>query len=443
VAILDQVTWPADIRKLSREELKELVRELRERHIDVISQVGGHFGASLGVVELTVALHYVFQTPKDRLVWDTGHQAYIHKILTGRNDRFPTIRQHGGLAPFLSRTESEYDTFGAGHAATSISAALGMATGRDLLGRDEKVVAIIGDGAMGCGLAYEALNNAGHTDRDLIVVLNDNDMSINANVGAMNKYLTTMITNPTYNRVRSEVKSLLQKAPRSVGGVLEAMAGKVEDSVKHLLVPGMIFQELGFRYVGPRGRTRPRRSGGLAGGVRDFKGPVLVHVLTQKGKGFQPAEENPSSGMRPPRSTRSPGSGRRSRGPAPVPEGVRGRRHGAGSPGSPDRGDHRRACPAGPARRSSPSRSRTGTSTWGSPRGTRSRSQPGSPPRGSARSSRSTRPFSSGPTTRSCTTSHCRNCPSSSAWTGRGRGGGWAHPPWGLRHRLHAHGARE
>jgi len=293
VSLLDEVREPADLRNLSRKDLQGVVREVRERHIDVVSQVGGHFGASLGVAELTVALHYVFQTPRDRLVWDTGHQAYLHKILTGRNERFPTIRQHGGLAPFLSRAESEYDTFGAGHAATSISAALGMATARDLLGRDEKVVAIIGDGAMGCGLAYEALNNAGHTDRDLIVVLNDNDMSINANVGAMNKYLTTMITNPTYNRVRSEVKALLQKAPRGVGGVLEAMAGRVEESVKHLLVPGMIFQELGFRYVGPLDGHDLDELVDTLEAVRSFGGPVLVHVLTQKGRGFPPAEENP------------------------------------------------------------------------------------------------------------------------------------------------------
>jgi 1-deoxy-D-xylulose-5-phosphate synthase len=293
VSVLDRVTSPADIRGLSRSELDVLVSEVRERHIDVVSRIGGHFGASLGVAELTVALHCVFETPRDKLVWDTGHQTYIHKILTGRNERFPTIRKYGGLAPFLSRFESEYDTFGAGHAATSISAALGMATGRDLTGSNEKVVAIIGDGAMGCGLAYEALNNAGHTDRDLIVVLNDNEMSIAPNVGAMNKYLTTMIANPAYHRLRSEVKSLLQKAPRSLGGAIESVAGKVEESVKHLLVPGMIFQELGFRYVGP---VDGHDMGALLdtfGSVRGMKGPVLVHVLTRKGKGFGPAEDNP------------------------------------------------------------------------------------------------------------------------------------------------------
>jgi len=293
VSVLDRVKWPTDIRDLSRDELKDLAREARERHIDVVSQIGGHFGASLGVADLTVALHHVFDTPRDRLVWDTGHQGYIHKILTGRNERFPTIRQYGGLAPFLSRKESEYDTFGAGHAATSISAALGMAAGRDLMGRKEKVVAIIGDGAMSCGLAYEALNNAGHTDRDLIVVLNDNDMSIAPNVGAMNKYLTTMITNPVYNRVRSEVKSLLQKAPRSLGEVMETVAGKMEGGVKGLLVPGMLFEELGFRYVGPVDGHDMDVLVDTFDRVKGLGGPILVHVLTQKGKGYSPAEENP------------------------------------------------------------------------------------------------------------------------------------------------------
>ncbi len=293
MSVLERVGWPSDLRELSKDELRILVSEVRERHIDVVSQVGGHFGASLGVAELTVALHYVFQTPRDKLVWDVGHQAYIHKILTGRNDRLPTIRQHRGLAPFLSRDESDYDTFGAGHAATSISAALGMAAGRSLLGRDEKVVAIIGDGAMGCGLAYEALNNAGHTDEDLIVVLNDNDMSIAPNVGAMNKYLTNMITNPIYNRVRSEVKALIQKAPGSLGGLVESAAGKMEEAVKHLLVPGMIFEELGFRYVGPLDGHDLDSLVDTFQGVKGLGGPILVHVLTQKGKGFAPAEENP------------------------------------------------------------------------------------------------------------------------------------------------------
>lgn len=290
---LDQIRWPSDLREIPRSELPAVVREVRERHIDVVSRIGGHFGASLGVADLTVALHYVFDTPRDKLVWDTGHQGYIHKILTGRNERFPTIRQHGGLAPFLRRSESEFDTFGAGHAATSISAALGMAAGRDVKGTDEKVVAIIGDGSMGCGLAYEALNNAGHTDRDLIVVLNDNDMSIAPNVGAMNRYLTTVLTNPVLDRVRDQVKSILRKGPRTVSGVMEAVAGRVEDSVKHLLVPGMLFEELGFRYVGPVDGHDVDELVETFGRVKRTGGPILVHVVTHKGKGYAPAEADP------------------------------------------------------------------------------------------------------------------------------------------------------
>ena len=291
--LLDQIQSPADVRALNRTELHQLVREARERHIDVVAQLGGHFAASLGVTELTVALHHVFETPRDQIVWDTGHQAYIHKILTGRNDRLPTIRQKDGLAPFCRRDESEYDAFGAGHAATSISAAWGMAVARDVMGKRFESIAVIGDGAMTCGLAYEALNNAGHSGRDFIVVLNDNDMSIAPNVGAMNKYLTSMITNPIYNRMRTEVKELLHKAPSSLAGVMEATLGKFEDSVKHFLVPGMIFEELGFRYIGPVDGHDLDACVETLQRVKDLKGPILMHVLTQKGKGYALAEENP------------------------------------------------------------------------------------------------------------------------------------------------------
>ena len=292
MSILDRIDGPEDVRGLSREELHELVVEARERHVDVISKVGGHFGASLGVAELTVALHYTFETPRDKLIWDTGHQGYIHKILTGRNERLLTIRQKDGLAPFLRRGESEYDHFGAGHAATSISAALGTAIARDLNGDDFSVVAIIGDGAMGCGLAYEALNNAGHTDRDLIVILNDNDHSIAPNVGAMNKYLTGVMTNPVYNRIRDEVKDLLSKGPGGAKGVMRRLASRTEESVKGLFVPGMLFEELGFRYIGPvDGHDLDSLIDTLAR-VRRLEGPMLVHVITQKGKGFSPAEQD-------------------------------------------------------------------------------------------------------------------------------------------------------
>jgi len=292
VSLLDQIDGPEDVRGLSREELHELVVEARERHVDVTSKVGGHFGASLGVAELTVALHYTFETPRDKLIWDTGHQGYIHKILTGRNERLSTIRQKDGLAPFLRRDESEYDHFGAGHAATSISAALGTAIARDLNGDDFSVVAIIGDGAMGCGLAYEALNNAGHTDRRLIVVLNDNDHSIAPNVGAMNKYLTGVRTNPVYNRIRGEVKDLLSKGSGGARGVMRRLAGRMDEKLKSLFVPGMLFEELGFRYIGPiDGHDLDSLVDTLAR-VRALDGPILVHVITQKGKGFSLAEED-------------------------------------------------------------------------------------------------------------------------------------------------------
>ena len=293
MSILDQIKYPADLRSLKREQLREVVDAVRERHIDVVSQKGGHFGASLGVAELTVALHYAYDTPRDQLVWDTGHQAYIHKILTGRNQELPSIRTRDGLAPFCRRDESEYDAFGAGHAATSISAAWGMAVGRDLTDEDFDVVAIIGDGAMGCGLAYEALNNAGHTERDFVVVLNDNDMSIAPAVGAMNKYLTGMITNPAYNKVRGLVKEVLHRTPTAVGDVMEELAGRMEESLKHLLTPGLIFEELGFRYVGPIDGHDVEALVDTFKRVKSLKGPILVHAITQKGRGYTQAEDDP------------------------------------------------------------------------------------------------------------------------------------------------------
>ena len=299
MSLLDQIKYPADLRTFDQQRLPEVVDAVRERHIDVVAAKGGHFGASLGVAELTVALHYVYDTPKDQLVWDTGHQAYIHKILTGRNEELPTIRTRHGLAPFCRRDESEYDAFGAGHASTSISAAWGMAVGRDLKEEDFDVVAVIGDGAMGCGLAYEALNNAGHTDRDFVVVLNDNDMSIAPAVGAMNKYLTSMITNPAYNKVRQVVKEVLHRTPGAVGDVMEEVAGRMEESFKHLITPGLIFEELGFKYVGPIDGHDVGKLVDSLRRVRKMKGPVLVHILTQKGKGFSRAEDDPWWGHAP------------------------------------------------------------------------------------------------------------------------------------------------
>jgi 1-deoxy-D-xylulose-5-phosphate synthase len=293
MSMLDRISTPEQLRSLDRSELPEVAREVRERMIDVISSVGGHFAPGLGVVELTLALHYVFDTPRARLLWDVGHQAYPHKILTGRNLDLPGIRQKGGISGFLRREESPYDVFGAGHAATSISAAFGIATARDLRGDSYDVVAVIGDGALTCGLAYEALNNAGHTDRDLLVILNDNEMSISPNVGAINKYLTRVVTNPWYNRMRTEVRHLLQKTPATIGEALESLAGKLEDSFLNMFVPGMLFEELGFRYFGPVDGHDLDALVDTLSSVKRMHGPRLVHVLTRKGKGYPLAEQNP------------------------------------------------------------------------------------------------------------------------------------------------------
>jgi 1-deoxy-D-xylulose-5-phosphate synthase len=289
MSILDRIQSPADLRGLSRDDLRTLATEMRQRLIDVCSNTGGHIGAGLGVVELTIALHTVFDTPRDHLVWDVGHQGYPHKLLTGRNDRLETLRQEHGLSGFLKRSESEYDTFGAGHAATAISAAVGMAAGRDLNGESFKVAAILGDGALSCGLAYEGLNNAGHSDRDIIVVLNDNEMSIAPNVGAMHKYLLSVQRNPLYNRLRSKIGDLVDSAPSPFSGV-STLVRKWEESVKSFLTPGVLFEELGFRYFGPVDGHDIDALLETFTAVRDFKGPRLVHVITQKGKGFPAGE---------------------------------------------------------------------------------------------------------------------------------------------------------
>src|SRR5918999_6604245 len=282
---LDQIDSPADVRKLPRDELRILADEMRARLIDVCSRTGGHIGAGLGVVELTIALHYAFDTPRDQVVWDVGHQGYPHKLLTGRNDRFETLRQEDGLSGFLKRTESEYDVFGAGHAGTAISAACGIAAGRDVRGDDYKVVAVVGDGALTCGLAYEGLNNAGDADRDIVVVLNDNEMSIAPNVGAISKYLVSVQRNPLYNRVRSALGELADHAPGPLSGI-GTLVRKWEESVKTFLTPGVLFEELGFRYFGPvDGHDLDALVDTLAA-VRDLETPRLVHVITQKGKGF-------------------------------------------------------------------------------------------------------------------------------------------------------------
>lgn len=287
MAMLESIHGPDDIKRLPRQQLPALADEVRQRLIDVVSQTGGHIGAGLGVVELTVALLYLFDSPRDRIVWDVGHQGYPWKILTGRNDRLPTLRQQGGLSGFLRRTESEHDLFGAGHAGTALSAALGMATARDLRGESHHVVAVVGDGALTCGLPYEAMNNAGHSDRDLIMVLNDNGMSIAPNVGAINKYLGSMIASPLTNQVRERVKQLIEKASHLVGGrPLVEFAKTIEESVKNLWSPGMLFEQMGFRYFGPLDGHNIEPMLRTFELVKTLKGPRVVHVITEKGRGF-------------------------------------------------------------------------------------------------------------------------------------------------------------
>jgi len=250
--ILESIHGPQDVKTLVPEQLQQLAGEVRQRLIDVVSQTGGHIGAGLGVVELTVALCAAFDSPRDKIVWDVGHQGYPWKILTGRNDRLDTLRQKGGLSGFLRRSESEHDQFGAGHAGTALSAAFGIAAARDLKGEAFKVVAVVGDGAMTCGLPYEALNNAGDSGRDFIVVLNDNGMSIAPNVGALKKYLGSIVASPITVRIRERVKHLIERASHIVGGQkLVDFAKNVEESIKNLWSPGMLFEELGFRYFGP------------------------------------------------------------------------------------------------------------------------------------------------------------------------------------------------
>ena len=286
---LDDVQLPIALKSMTRDELRELCVSIRQRLIEVCSRTGGHIGAGLGVVELAVAIHAAFDAPADQIVWDVGHQGYPHKLLTGRNAQMETLRQEHGISGFLKRAESEYDTFGAGHAATAISAGLGMATARDLNGEEFKVVSILGDGALTCGLAYEGLNNAGASDRDFIVILNDNEMSIAPNVGAMSKYLTSIQRNPLYNRLRSAVGGVMDSAAAKRTGVA-TIVRKWEESVKAFLTPGVLFEELGFRYFGPIDGHDIDALMDTLTAVRDFTGPRLVHVITQKGKGFPAGE---------------------------------------------------------------------------------------------------------------------------------------------------------
>lgn len=289
---LDSVNYPSDLKKLNLTELKVLVDEIRDYLVDTISKIGGHLGASLGVAELTVALHYVFNTPDDKLLWDVGHQGYIHKILTGRKETLKTIRQYGGISGFLKRIESEYDVFGAGHASTSLSAALGVAAGRDFLRKKFKVVGIIGDGSMTGGMAYEAMNNIGLLKKDIIVVLNDNKMSIAPNVWSLHNYFNEFLSNPAYNKFRNYVWDATGKLDKKIGDRLRNIASKVEGGLKGVVTPGMLFEALGFRYFGPINGHNIVNVVKIFEEIKDFSGPILVHVVTEKGHGYKPAKNH-------------------------------------------------------------------------------------------------------------------------------------------------------
>ncbi len=286
--LLDQVNSPADLRQLDEKELPQLARELREYLLYSVGQTGGHFGAGLGVVELTIALHYCYNTPEDRLVWDVGHQTYPHKILTGRREQMFSMRQADGLSGFPKRTESDYDTFGVGHSSTSISAALGMALGSEMAGNPRKHVAVIGDGAMTAGMAFEALNHAAHTETDMLVVLNDNNMSISRNVGGLANYFSKVWASKLYTNFRQGSKKVLSKIPQAW-----ELARKTEEHMKGMVSPGTLFEELGFYYIGPiDGHDLERLTHDLTN-LRNLPGPKLLHIITKKGKGFAPAEADP------------------------------------------------------------------------------------------------------------------------------------------------------
>src|SRR5262252_7780702 len=286
--LLDKVNTPVDLRKFDPSDLRQLADELRQEMIDAVAVTGGHLGAGLGVVELTVALHYVFNTPHDRLVWDVGHQAYPHKVLTGRRKQLHTIKQEGGLAPFPTRSESEYDTFGVGHSSTSISAALGMAVAAAQRGESRSVVAVIGDGAITAGMAFEALNHAGSLPTDLLVVLNDNDMSISENVGALSNQLARALSGRVYAHLREGGKKVLRPMP-----AVWELARRSEEHLKGMVLPGTLFEEMGFNYIGPMDGHDVKALVRTLRNVKKLRGPQFLHVVTRKGKGYAPAEADP------------------------------------------------------------------------------------------------------------------------------------------------------
>ncbi len=287
--LLSSIDSPLQLRQLDRKQLVELAQELRLFLIDSVAKTGGHLASNLGVVELTIALHYVFNTPDDRLVWDVGHQTYPHKILTGRREQMQSLRKAKGIAGFPRRSESEYDTFGTGHSSTSISAALGMAVAAQKAGLERRAVAIIGDGAMTAGMAFEALNNAGDMDANLLVILNDNDMSISNNVGALNNYLTKLLSSRFYDKVRSSGKKVLSAMPPMM-----EFARRAEEHVKGMVLPGTLFEEFGFNYIGPIDGHDLDALVDTLRNIKQLKGPQFLHIVTQKGKGFEPAEDNPN-----------------------------------------------------------------------------------------------------------------------------------------------------
>jgi 1-deoxy-D-xylulose-5-phosphate synthase len=290
--VLDQINISHDVKKLDFEELERLCHEIREEILSTVSKTGGHLASSLGVVELTVVLHYIFDFPKDKLIWDVGHQSYAHKFLTGRKDRFHTLRQYGGISGFPKRDESPYDIFDSGHSGTSISSALGMAEAKRLKGEEGKVIAVIGDGSMTAGLAFEGLNQAGHIDQDLIVILNDNEMSISHNVGALSSYLNRLMTGQFVNRFRHDIENFLKTLP-GIGKSVLRFAKQAEESLKGLLMPGLLFEELGMKYIGPIDGHRLDYLIETFQNIKKLRGPILVHVVTKKGKGYPPAEKNP------------------------------------------------------------------------------------------------------------------------------------------------------
>lgn len=290
--MLEQIDSPYDLRKLDKKDFSLLCEEIRQFLVEKVSKTGGHLASNLGIVELTVALHYVFNSPVDKIIWDVGHQCYVHKMLTGRKDQFDTLRKFNGLSGYIKRAESVHDIFGAGHSSTSISAALGIATARDLKGEKYSVVAVIGDGALTGGMALEALNNAGRSKTDLIVVLNHNEMSISENVGSLSLYLSKLRTDPTYNKLKQEVDNLLNIVP-PIGKSLHKYIERIKDSVKQLVVPGMFFEEMGFTYLGPIDGHDVDSLIEVLERAKKIKGPILVHVITKKGKGYKFAEKFP------------------------------------------------------------------------------------------------------------------------------------------------------